>query len=120
MFRDIEALACAFFRDELAVPTASEVPRDRPATFLRVWRTGGAAVNRRLDAPILTVQAWAPTKVAAAELGNRARSYLYDAGGRLLPVSRLEETTGAYYDPDPATESPRVTFSATLYVPTKI
>jgi hypothetical protein len=71
MFADAEKLVREFLDDRVGVPVRTKVPaKDRPAEFVRVWRTGGAASSRVLDRPIITVHAWAANSPRAAELAD--------------------------------------------------
>lgn len=115
-YRDAEEAVAAFFRPLMPVGARSvtAVPNPLPDLLAVSRRTGGAAVNRKLDAPIITVTAWALERDAAADLAGLLRDYLYGSWGR-----RLEEVAGLYFDPDPATERPRYTFSAQLWLPAR-
>lgn len=114
-YRDAEGAVAEFFRPQVpAGRVVSEVPRDLPDVLVVCRRTGGAAVNRKLDSPIITVTVWALTRTDAAALAGQLRDYLYNSWGR-----RLEEVAGLYFDPDPATERPRYTFSAQLWMPSR-
>lgn len=117
-FVDAEGAVAAFFRPMVEAAggrSVTEVPNPRPPVLVRSWRTGGAAVNRRLDAPIITTQVWHSTKVGAAELAGRIRDDLHARWGR-----RLQEVSGVYYDPDPASEAHRYTFATQLWLPSHI
>jgi hypothetical protein len=115
MFPDCESL----YRDwliEQAPPGGAavvvQVPAARPARMLRVWRSGGFALNRILDQPILTVSAWdADDSAGASALAGWARGRILRSSVSLAPVRRVEEVGAVYYDPDPDTESTRYTFS---------
>lgn len=121
MFVDAASLAIAYLSPLLTpgLDAHGSVPNERPARFVRVWRTGGAAVNRVLDSPILTFQAWGIDEPDAWEIANRARDYMF-AGYTAMPLVRgVEEVSGPYYDPDPDSDSERVTFSHRLRVRAK-
>lgn len=117
-FVDAEEAVAAFFRPRVVLlggRSVSEVPNPRPEILVRSWRTGGAAVNRRLDAPIVTTQVWHVSKTDAAELAGELRTWFYSAWGR-----RMQEVSGLYYDPDPASEADRYTWSTQLWLPSHI
>ena len=117
MFADAEALVVQFLEGLLGdVPVATKVPNPRPATFVRAWRTGGAAVNRVLDRPLITVQAWGPDSVTASKLAGRCRDMMLSASGRIPLVRLAGEPTGLYFDPDPDTGCDRYTFTHQLSV----
>lgn len=105
-FPNIEAEAIALL--EVAAGgalVATQVPTDRPATFVRVWVTGGAADQRVLDRPTVTVQAWASDSVAASALASSCRDVF------LARYGAPAEMTRPYFDPDPDTKIPRYTFT---------
>lgn len=108
-FPDAELLLIDFLKPFVApVRVVSKVPGTRPDSFVRVWRTGGAAVNRVLDQPLLTVQAWGTD---AWELAGKCRDAIHHHGSEITLLRGLEEVTGPYFDPDPASNVDRVTFT---------
>ena len=111
MFADVEIIVRDFLALHVEVPVRTRVPVTRPVEFVRVWRTGGAAVNRVLDRPIMTVQAWAASDPRASELAGRCRDVIYGASTGMTLVRGVEEVSGLYYDPDPDLNSPRYTFT---------
>lgn len=113
-FPDVEVLAVGLLKATVApVRVVTKVPSTRPAEFVRVWRTGGAAANRVLDQPMLTVQAWGTN---ADELSRKCREAFLSNSAALPLVRGVEEVTGPYQDPDPATNTDRVTFTVQLQV----
>lgn len=111
MFADAEIIVRDFLVSHLEVPVKTRVPASRPAVFVRAWRTGGAAVNRVLDRPMITVQAWAVTDADAASLAGRCRDLVYGSYTGMSLVRGVEEVTGLYYDPDPDVNTPRYSFT---------
>jgi hypothetical protein len=104
-FPDIEAELVAFTKPAAEVHVGTEVPADRPEEFVRLWVTGGSAVQRMFERPTVTVQAWAATSTAASAIASRCReAYLARFGASA-------ELTRPYFDPDPDTEIPRYTFT---------
>ncbi len=117
VFPDAEALYRKYLADALeGVRVATLVPNPRPAEFIRAWRTGGTAMNRVVDRAQITVQVWAESTVAASGLANRARHLSLEAAGGMPLVRGVTETSGVYADPDPATGSPRYTFTHELTI----
>lgn len=116
-FPDVEAMVREFLAMKVApVKVHTKVPATRPAMFVRVWRTGGAASNRVLDQPLVTVQAWAPDSVAASELAGDCREAILN-DYTLMPLVRgVEEVTGPYFDPDPSTGIDRYSLTFQLSV----
>ena len=120
MFADIEPLVRTYllggaYSEGATVRT--RVPNPRPKTFLRVWRTGGAAINRVLDEPLITVQSWSEeSDDDASENANVARELLLNASAVMPLVRGVNEVTGPYYDPDPGTGTTRYTFTVRMRV----
>lgn len=113
-FPDSEALAVAFLHSRLApLHVGTKVPKERPAEFVRVWRTGGAAANRVLDQPTLTIQAWGPNSF---ELIRVCREAFLNEYTQMPLVRGVEEITGPYYDPDPGSNSDRYSCNMQLQV----
>lgn len=114
---DVEALMIAFLKPVIApVKVATKVPSTRPASFVRVYRTGGSAVNRILEEAQITVDAWAATEVAAFELASSCREALLNDASRMPLVRGATETGGLYFSPDPDTNTPRYRFTVALRV----
>jgi hypothetical protein len=117
-FKDAEARVRSWALSRVPFAVETRVPNPRPDRVARVWRSGGAAASRILDAPILTFTVWNSTDpaVAAADAGL-LRDVLYRTVVVTLPgVTRIEEVAGLYFDPDPDTDSARYTFSAQLWL----
>jgi hypothetical protein len=77
----------------------ADVPRDRPAEFATVERTGGGVSGSdQLDAPQVAVRSWAETRARAAELSREvdAAVLAMDSDDRVLEVSR----NASYWYPD--------------------
>ena len=93
------------------------IPNVRPVRFVRVWRTGGSTQSRVIDNPLLTVEAWAASKGAAAALGSSVRDVLLTAAkGDALPLARRIEAGAFYYDPDPKSGADRYSFTVSMRV----
>ncbi|MDF2578438.1 MAG: hypothetical protein K0S49_17 [Microbacterium sp.] len=119
-FVDAEAMVLAFLTDALdGVPVHTTVPDARPAKFVRMWRNGGAAVNRVVDRPQITVEAWSADSADAAELANHCRDLLLGSSAAMPLVRGVTEITGPYSAPDEATETPRYRFTVALTVRAK-
>lgn len=117
-YRDAEAILHSFYRQvETGLEIGTTVPNPRPPLFVRAWRTGGSAINRVLDAPILTTQVWGDETADTVELldlANRLRDALYGRLTLIPPARHVEEVVGLYFDPDPDTGDPRYSFAARL------
>lgn len=113
---DAEALCVTFVRSKISVPVATKTPSPRPARFVRVWRTGGAAVNRILDRPQITVTCTASDSVTASADATALRNAFFNDYTDMGLVRRVEEVAGVYFDPDPDTGADRYTFTVVLNV----
>lgn len=114
-FVDVEAMGRTFLLATTSAPkVVTKVPANRPAKFVRLFRTGGAADNRVLERAQLTVQGWATTTGDAFDLTSECReAFLHQY--TLMPLVRgVEETGGLHVDPD--TGTPRYTFTIALLV----
>lgn len=113
-FPDSEAMVVAFLAERVApLSVSTKVPKPRPAEFVRVWRTGGAAANRVLDQPTFTIQAWGPNSF---ELVRVCREALFNEYTDMPLVRGVEEITGPYYDPDPGSNADRYSCNVQLQV----
>lgn len=115
-FPDIEAMAIAYLTEHIDVDIVTSVPNDRPERFVRLWRNGGASMNRIVDRPQLTVEAWSPDTVDAAQTANTCRELLLRASSHLPTVRRIYEVSGPYRVDDESTETPRYRFTVALTV----
>lgn len=111
-FPDAAALVVAYVETALAahgspVPVATEIPPQRPPVFVRAWRSGGRRLNVGLDAPQITVQCWARTDAAAADLARLTRTLI-----ERMPEYGDEIGGPAYYPDD--TGAPRYQFTIQL------
>lgn len=119
VFGDVEAALIDFLNTELSArgyvaPVTSLVPRTRPSSFVRVFRTGG---GHNLDPNIpneeaqVTVECWAGTHSGSHDLAQITRGLIYSSRGVVNNVQRIEELGGPAYLPDPLSDHPRYTFT---------
>jgi hypothetical protein len=87
---------------------SSRVPNPRPASWLRVWRSGGARENRFVDRPQITLEGWGSDEDIASKLLEDARAWITAAGGQIFGV---EELGGPVNLPDPTTAQIRYTMT---------
>lgn len=114
---DVEAMAVAFLKPIVApVKVASLVPKERPKSFVRAYRTGGAAVNRILENAQITVEAEAPGRDEAFDLASACREEFLHRYTRMPLVRGVSEVGGLYFAPDPDTNIPRYRFTVGLKV----
>ncbi|MCC2031829.1 hypothetical protein [Microbacterium allomyrinae] len=118
-FVDVEVLVLDFLTARIDAPVHTTVPAERPARFVRLWRNGGAAANRIVDRPQVTVEAWSTDSADAADLANRCRDLLLGAYTPMTLVRGVTEVSGPYSTPDPDTETPRYRFTVQLTVRAK-
>lgn len=111
-FPDVEQMFRDFLLGQISGAVEIEIPATRPGEFVRVWRSGGGALNRVLERPIITVESWAGDFTTAHDRLQEARGALLNAGAALPLVRRIEEVSGPYRDPDPDSNTPR--YSMTL------
>lgn len=115
----IEQAVVKHLRGLLGIQVGTRVPRERPAEFLVVSRTGGGTVNLVQSRPTVLVESWA-TDVGTAWVNVRdAWSHLNATYETDLPdvwVSSVSLTEPVNY-PDSATGTPRYQF---VYQPTVV
>ncbi len=112
-FPDAEATVRAYLKTVMpgTVKIATRVPNPRPASWLRIMRTGGARENRFVDRPQLTLEGWGPDEDSASKILEDARTWLLAAGGQIFGV---EEVGGPANLPDPTTA--QIRYTMTLWV----
>lgn len=115
-FPDAESMVRIFLDSRLSVPVSTKVPSLRPKRFVRVWRTGGSALNRIVDQPQMTVTCTAATSVTASDDARAARYALLNESSGMPLVRHVEDVSGVYYDPDPDTNEDRYSFTVRLTV----
>lgn len=120
VFPDVEALLVRYLPPLLGVGASTRVPNPRPDSFVVVRRVGGTRPNVITDVPVVVVECWAKTDVAASDLARLARAYVgalaqSDVGGDY--VRRVREVAGPQSYPDPASSSPR--YQMTVQIDTR-
>ena len=116
---DVETMVATFLNSKVGPPVATRVMNPRPASFVRAWRTGGAASSRVLEQAQITVQAWGSSSndtVTASDLAQECRTALFNEYTGMPLVRGVEEVSGLYSDPDPTTGIARYTFTVSLTV----
>ena len=114
VFPDAEAVAVAHMPD-LGVSMSTKVPNPRPASFVRVTRTGGSRRDLVTDGAQLTFEAWAATDVEASDLAALARSYVYQlAEDQVGPIRGARDVSAPVSFPDPESGSPRYQFTVVV------
>lgn len=100
---------------EIAAIVSTRVYRDLPQNptypLLRVFRIGGSpALQRRLDAASLQLEAWANTISDASGLARKAQAAMWELQSTVTPygvVADVRDTLGLQYLPDPVTNKSR-------------
>lgn len=112
-FADVEAAVIPFIKARAGgAPVSTKVPATRPATFIRAWANGGAAINRVLEDVQVTVDVWAPSQPAASALAATMRTaFLNDLQAAFPLVRGVSEVTRPYSHPDETSERYRATYS---------
>lgn len=115
-FVSVDEMVLGFLSTRVSVPVHVSVPNPRPVSFIVARRNGGGALNRVIDQPTVTVDAWAPRSAEAEDIARVAReAFLNDMLGLPL-VAAVEEISGPYSVPDPDSGTPRFRFSVRLTV----
>ena len=101
------------------MPVVVQVPNPRPDSFVQLIRTGGPRHDVVIDRAQITVQCWAPTTVAAAELAQTVRAHLgviHQAEHQATVVYPPSELGGPANLPDPTSGSARYSWSVQIPV----
>lgn len=108
---DVEGFVIPFVKSKVGtVKVGSKVPNPRPATYVRAWVNGGAAISKIHERVQVTVDCWAASPTAASEMAQDIRhAFLNDPVHRL--VKGVEEVTRPYYAPDEASDRYRATYA---------
>lgn len=117
-FPDAEQLVVDYLDAALPQPVSTRVPSPRPASFVRVLRTGGPRATRVSDAAQITIEAFGNLESVAADLIREARALIDDLRGKTVAgvvVYRVEELGGPANLPDPTTDQHRYTFTAVVH-----
>lgn len=113
---DVESMVIAFLDARVTPSVHSKVPNPRPASFVRAWRNGGAAVNQVLETAHITVDAYAADSVSASALARQCRQALLGDYTAMPLVRGVSEVTGLYYNPDGEARVDRYRFTVALMV----
>jgi hypothetical protein len=120
VFPDVEVALAGWLRAVLApVPVSTRIPNPRPATFLRVMRTGGPRVSLTVDAPQITFEAWANSEQDAHDLAAQVRALVNAAAGQTAGAAQIVKVTemgGPAWLADPTSSQPRFTWTVQMRV----
>lgn len=115
-YPDVEALLVDYLAPVVDVPVRTRVPRERPAAWLQVRRSGGVDDVAR-DRPRIDVFAWASDDGATQDLLATARSAVHDLVGTTLlgpACYGVEEFLGPTRADDRETGTPRMWMTVQL------
>lgn len=93
-----------------AATVGTRVPKQRPAEFVTVRRIGGTASSLVIDNAQLSVECWATSEAAAADLAQLVRGLVHAMAGTTqgsVAVYRVTEIGGPAMLPDPDSDTPR-------------
>jgi len=97
---DSETLVVQYLTAELAARSPwtttkayTKVPATRPASFVRVLRTGGTR-DRFIDRPTLTLESWATSAITASSLAEMVRGLMF-----AIDQVTYSARTYQFYDP---------------------
>lgn len=96
------------------LPVVEKVPNQRPATFVRIVRTGGVISSRVISRAMATVECWAPTDKQSGDLAEAVRAVINAMPGENyggVAVYGVVEFSGPANSPDPQSRTPRHTWT---------
>ena len=109
---DVEAMIIPFIKGVVgSVKVGQKVPNPRPATYVRAWVNGGAAMNRVLERAQVTVHVWGTSPHAASTLANDIRTAFLNDASTLPLVRGVEEVTRPYFNPDEGVDRYTATYA---------
>lgn len=115
VFADVVELVLGLIESAIpGVALGTLVPNPRPATFVVARRSGGERTSLVVDTAVVTLEAWASTPAAAADLAEQCRSVIHAAEGTVVddvPVYRVDDVGAPSDLPDPLSDQPRYQFS---------
>lgn len=124
IFPDIEELLVEYLSAELlemgvGVPVLTQIPAQRPESFVSVPRVGGPRRNQVVDAATISADSWALRPKAAHDLAQVVRGLIGALPGQSLggyPIYRVTEFTGPGNLPDPRSQHARYTQAFSILI----
>ena len=112
---NVEAEIVRYLSSRLSVPVSTNVPKERPPSFVTVERMGGGVSYGVIDSPQVTVRAWARTDYEASELAYEVDAVLHGITSEqgFFRASR----NSLYHDTDLESMAPR--YSMTWFFTTE-
>lgn len=117
-YANAPALVIAYLNPLVTPPVHHDVPNPRPATFIRVLRTGGPHEGV-IDLAQLTIESWAPDSDTAETNAQTVRRLINNLPGQSLAghaVYKVVELSGPGELPDPFSDSRRSTWSVQVWI----
>jgi hypothetical protein len=119
---DFVAALIVWIRPQLAVGEriGGQKPDDVPVgRFCVAHRAGGPFVWPVVDNPTVIFDVYGPTEAAAHDFAQKIRALVWSRYGKRLGTSgvqvyRVDEFGGPAYLPDPETDEPRFTWTASI------
>lgn len=108
VFPDIEELLVAYLTEQLPihgfdVEAHTQIPDERPESFVTVPRVGGPRRSLVVDSPTISCDSWAIRPKPAQDLAQMVRGLIHAAEGQVLDgyqIYRVREFTGPGNLPD--------------------
>lgn len=94
---------------EISVPSSTNVPADRPDSFITVGRTGGGG-DQHTETVTLAIQCWAPTRLKAAVLAEQVRGVMLGEFPFAPPVRSVTITGDSDFPLDERTPRAQLVF----------
>lgn len=125
VFPDIEDLLVEYLSAELPkrgfgdVSVHTQIPAQRPESFVTVPRVGGPRRNQVVDAATISADSWALRPKAAHDLAQVVRGLIGALPGQSLggyPIYRVTEFTGPGNLPDPRSQHARYTQAFSILI----
>lgn len=124
VFPDIEQLLVDWLTEHLpeygyTVPVSTQIPDERPESFVTVPRVGGPRRNLVVDSPTISCDSYAIRPKPALELAQVVRGIIHAAAGQVLggyQVYRVTEFTGPGNLPDNRSAHSRYTQAFSILV----
>lgn len=115
VFADVVDLMLGVIAEAVpGIPAGTLVPNPRPPSFVVARRAGGERTSVVVDTAVVTVEAWAATPAAAADLAEQCRAAIHAAEGTVVegvPVYRVDDVGAPSDLPDPLSDQPRYQLS---------
>lgn len=79
----IELIVKDFLETKMAVPVLLEVPKDPPASFIIIEKTGGGQTNY-IKSAVLAIKSYAASMYVAAQLNEELKTAMLDGNEGLI------------------------------------